>query len=909
MSEEGTGALGRRIDTLNLPTRVANWAARKGIETIGALVRWHPSELRNQPNLGPASVVQLRELIARECGAEWETLWAEVRASDPVPVREIADVEWDALSSALPDAILGMDLASLGLPGRMNSYVRRKKLTTVEELVRVSRVELARVRGLGRGSIEGTRMLLLERAGDALIASDEVERDPEFPDWLLAMPLARVELPARMRSFVEREGLETVADLVAIPRSVLLQARNLGRTSLAATRERLAQMAAFPPRATDDYASFWALWIEKLSELEPLDRMVLTQRSGIHGEARTLVAIGEMLGVSRERVRQIETRAIATLARGGWVAATCTRLERALDGGALALDELEACDAWFGAIHEGRREAFAYFLERIAKAGLSIGSVDGRAVVAACSAQEVEASFARAAAALERLACPADRSAVSACIAEVTPLPGLAARIAEGLEERIHRDEHGRMVAFGTSRDAEVLAFLRQCSAPVRIHDVFAALGQRVRFPEEVFYFERGVVGLESHFCELAKWKRRLVPICVRIMARDPRQWRVPDLLEAVREDALLPEWFGHWNLVEILRRSPEDVHYLGRQRVALPGVNDTERVQFAKLARRILEEHGAPLPQDELERRMKRATTMSPMAFRLMLIQPPFVQVDEERVGLFGRDVPGGMKAIARFGDALAAELERAQRGLGSVALAAFVARLGGWYARWTGPMARGVARADSRFQLSRRSGGVGLAEWDDVRVPTRAEVARACVEEHGGRAPVSAVLARLSAHDGASLDRRQLGALAYSAGIRMRGDEMVLRELASSRVARAELAGLPEESRAIFEELLEQPLGPDLELLGALDAHVAMFARAESEGAPVDAAEAASLRERCRALLERSSHLGPAERRFAQAATRYFLLRDDADTDLNAGGLDDDDAVIAAVEHHLRQARALET
>ncbi len=255
MSEEGTGALGRRLDTLNLPTRVANWAARKGIETIGALVRWHPSELRNQPNLGPASVVQLRELIARECGAEWETLWAEVRASDPVPVREIADVEWDALSSALPDAILGMDLASLGLPGRMNSYVRRKKLTTVEELVRVSRVELARVRGLGRGSIEGTRMLLLERAGDALIASDEVEREPEFPDWLLAMPLARVELPGatKMERFVARgrnphsDTPVCVASWPAGPRAPTLSGVSCTRFLPSVSTKKILPSAISPP--------------------------------------------------------------------------------------------------------------------------------------------------------------------------------------------------------------------------------------------------------------------------------------------------------------------------------------------------------------------------------------------------------------------------------------------------------------------------------------------------------------------------------------------------------------------------------------------------------------------------------------------------------------------------------------
>src|SRR5690606_28430403 len=133
-------------------------------------------------------------------------------------------------------------------------------------------------------------------------------------------------------------------------------------------------------------------------------------------------------------------------------------------------------------------------------------------------------------------------------------------------------------------------------------------------------------------------------------------------------------------------------------------------------------------------------------LSFRLMVLHVPFVQVDEERIGLVSRDVPGGPEAVARFTDALAAELDRAGKGLTAAGLAAFAARLSDAHARWTIPMARGIARSDARFQLS-RGGAVGLATWDDTRVMTRAQLVRACVEENGGRAAVSTVLARLQA------------------------------------------------------------------------------------------------------------------------------------------------------------------
>jgi RNA polymerase primary sigma factor len=53
---------------------------------------------------------------------------------------------------------------------------------------------------------------------------------------------------------------------------------------------------------------------DALQELTPRERQVLRMRFGLHdGRDRTLGEIGEELGVSRERVRQIEAEALAKL--------------------------------------------------------------------------------------------------------------------------------------------------------------------------------------------------------------------------------------------------------------------------------------------------------------------------------------------------------------------------------------------------------------------------------------------------------------------------------------------------------------------------------------------------------------------------------------------------------------------
>ena len=57
---------------------------------------------------------------------------------------------------------------------------------------------------------------------------------------------------------------------------------------------------------------------ELLDDLEPRERAVIECRFGLGDEPiQTLQVIGQRLGLSRERVRQIEAKALERLRRGG----------------------------------------------------------------------------------------------------------------------------------------------------------------------------------------------------------------------------------------------------------------------------------------------------------------------------------------------------------------------------------------------------------------------------------------------------------------------------------------------------------------------------------------------------------------------------------------------------------------
>jgi DNA-directed RNA polymerase sigma subunit (sigma70/sigma32) len=69
-----------------------------------------------------------------------------------------------------------------------------------------------------------------------------------------------------------------------------------------------------------------------LDDLEPRERVVIESRFGLGGEpVQTLQVIGQRLGLSRERVRQIEARALERLRDGGKVAHLASALDSYAD--------------------------------------------------------------------------------------------------------------------------------------------------------------------------------------------------------------------------------------------------------------------------------------------------------------------------------------------------------------------------------------------------------------------------------------------------------------------------------------------------------------------------------------------------------------------------------------------------
>lgn len=114
------------------------------------------------------------------------------------------------------------------------------------------------------------------------------------------------------------------------------------------------------------------------------------------------------------------------------------------------------------------------------------------------------------------------------------------------------------------------------------------------------------------------------------------------------------------------------------------------------------------------------------------------------------------------------------------------------------------------------------------------------------------------------------------------------------------AELEGIPNASKDLWRKLVSEELRPVHELFKEVRSYQhAISQRSTVQDAEVDPTLAKALAEASLRLLGTLNESSPENtRRLVQAAVRYFIIEDDADSDLDSIlGLDDDAEVMNAV------------
>lgn len=849
---EPVAPLDRDVQTLALPTRALSWCARREVATVRELVAWQPEAFENEKNVGRRTIRETREVIESLLSYSWEEAYVVVHGGAPAAVTQ-PDEGASAEDERVADALTA---------GGATGWAQLAAHLTEEER---------------------------------------------------AVSLLDVQLPTRMRNFVRSEGIEQLGALFNLSHASLAGTANLGRKSLNdtidAVREFLSERASPPIHAT-----FLQSWQAQLSALEAIPRMIVTRRAGMHGERETLEELGAMLGVTRERVRQIEARVLERLAeRSRWRRLVEANLTTAFGSGrALPLDLL-AQDPWWAGIDQ-HELLLDYVVRRIFEDQLFVlEAPSGRRYLTKFGPSDFVAHLESAKSRVAKLEYPVEISVIEEILrSEAEALdPMLFAELQHAVAELLLLDatKPTLVMGYGRYRTDDVIAFLNGQPEPVRIEVLEEHCG-RGSLPDDVLHFRRGVVGLKRHFPDFDDWSNRLVPAALDVMQERPagRQWLVPEIHEALRERGLLPEWLGHWHLASLLRLSGQ-VDYLGRLRVALKDSGQDERLQYLQLLQRVLEDAGTPLPFDELLARARVQTDILETTATLRVAAAPFVRMDESRIGLVERDIPGGPQAVAGAIEAVVRVLSDTQLGLTPHQATQIVNGLSDVHATWTRQLVTSVLRNESTIRIDRTK-NIGLDEWDDARCPTRPEFMRREVQHAGGRLPMAKLYASMDAFYGRAPDRGSLGVMAQQVGLTIVGDTIMRAastapEPAVERVG-INLTGIPAELREMFQELVQEPISNHTGLRAQVKQHVDAMTEAYQVNEFVDLPGAHALARQCNMLLDRWEILTPSDQHLAHAAVRYFISWEDVSNDLDIGGLDDDKQIMNAVLAYLGLAES---
>lgn len=861
----------------------------------GSLVRSRPGEDEREPAVKTVE----------------EETQTEVGNNVVVPGKEAARMDTAAL--ALP-------IVASHLPTRTLNWAVARGYKTVGEIVAwdpgVFRLEPS----VGRGTVKRTRTVLERlmgctweqaRAESTLGSPNSQQDDPWTACWKAVNPKHRhanleyIQLPARIRNYCERERWTTLEQLFSKSAEELRAEPNLGRASIAAIIEAVRQYIAEVDETHDD-STFLDAWQRHLRHLDPVERRILLQRAGDDGDAQTLQSIGAALGVSRERVRQVEVKAIIAMQRRpGFTLAVHGRLAQALDGAVSAPLSALAEDPYWSRIDQ-HRSLFDYLLRHILDSRYRVFSFGDQNLIATYDLELAADCQSRIRNLLGGLEYPTPFATVLGIVDQEAEALGEATRrvLSDVLEEEIHFEpgsENSIVTAFGKTKSSEVLAMLRASAGPIPIAELYEQVG-RCQLPPEVLYFRRGVVGLKQHFADFDMWQARLVPRCVEIMESGPeaRQWLVSELHIELCEATPLPGWLGHWQLGSLLRLS-DSVEYLGRLRVALPSEQGRERLFIADNLREVLLAAGHPMAAAELLSSAKRKSDLGENAFGLALLKSPFVRVDEDLYGLLERDIPGGAKAISLAVSAVEDDLRLNEKALTAYEAAQLVQPLSPEHAAWTPEMTISVLRNEGGLRIA-RTGAVGLAGWDADRFPTRPQRLRELVENNGDTVSLSSIVAALAGTYGESPPVPTIRAELASVGFSITGER--IHHSAQSPVTRT-LASLmeevPVEARTLYKELVSEEPMSAAKLTKQVEQYERAFEQESLANEYADLQTAEELADDSRRLLARFDDFNAEQRRIGQAAIRYFVLLEGSNADFDENGLDDDAEIMAAVMKYL--------
>jgi Bacterial RNA polymerase, alpha chain C terminal domain/Sigma-70, region 4 len=591
--------------TLHVGVRSTNCLQRAGLQTIGEIVDVGTAGLSKLTNCGETTIVEIRDAI------------------------RMSAVQWLERSQVLESAIDDVSAA----PTTVGPVTRR----TSESL------DNFRLRHCLDHTAPGERNVPIEAFASA-------------PDKFRCIPASTLNLGVRATNCIQHARLQTIGAIADLGTTGLLDLPNCGKTTVAEIRDAMrmsavqwlersqgfesgvndltAAPAAVSPPSPRASESLEQGLRASLGSLSPKVRSIVERRLGLVGSVETLEQIGKDSLVTRERIRQIESRAYKAIrSRAPWARQLGKVLQRVL--------EIRLEPAWlilaptFDPFFEGfdyGEVALARVIEVFGDGYAHCFRVAGALIMASIKAEKFEQMR------------QAFQEEVRALL-EKRPTQFQIEILAESMcinagARELHRELYLSfqplyrfaqppdssdlvLVAYGRGTEQMVREILEESAVPLHYSEIHQRLVSKGREDLEirrvhsslgqpgVFLFGRGTYGLRRHMNATDDEVKEMKEIAEEVMlAGDPdRQWHAQEILEAMPpEFQLVGGDLTAYQLYIALSDSTR-VRSLNRMVWVVESSeyrHSGDRIDVAQACAALLREAGRPLTRSEIRHQLK---------------------------------------------------------------------------------------------------------------------------------------------------------------------------------------------------------------------------------------------------------------------------------------------------------------
>lgn len=609
-----------------------------------------------------------------------------------------------------PAGFLELSMESLNLSTRTSNVFRNYSIHQVKDLVHYDETTLLALVNMGRGSVREVIMKL-------------------FQAWFID--------PAGMAIYMGDQ-----------PEIVLSSSQETCKKSEAALEEDPVH-PVYSHNLKQGIAAALSLLTEDQAK-------IMRMRMGISGRAMTLQEIGDIIGVSRERIRQIERKCVQKLARLPiWKQELEVRLEGILSEReeALPLVGLDILDSWFQGF-ENSEDLFEFIFDNFCRSRFFLVREQGQVWVSKISQKrwnevirlsrqllEARLSLAiteeDARTAVDALLIGAGEELRSELWAEVTKWAQFIA-----LDNGIRR-----LVSLGSGTENLVEAILIDSDRPLHYVEIAERVQQKHGCTVDVrrvhnaaanvgLLLGRGTYGLIQHFPLLDPEVRLLVAeVEDLIESADPqKQWHCSEICAAMEERGLgFDERLTPYVMNIALERSKCLVN-LGRMIWASRSTgfrSSANRIDIHQAIVSLLQTEGRPLPTGEIRRRLARERGVNDY-FQIQS-EGPLIRVGSGIWGLVDRDLPFSEASAKAIMDEIEQILEVRGKGLHVTEILGALQK--------TADLARNVKDATLFLALAQRTDRmrtdkgeyVYLADWEGSRRLSTREAIRLVLKGAG--------------------------------------------------------------------------------------------------------------------------------------------------------------------------------